>query len=395
MRRRKVGALLLAAFFLFTAVSYATLDKTKLRNWDNYLFWVDYPRGAKPLWLGDSSKSVQFRGQTEYIVTGKAPVNMIFRGNGEVSVTIFRPDGKVVRLSGEINGTTSMNSNIDLVLQARRFALRVLGLRREDLAFITPTQALFMDENRNPLPGNYTIQVYPASVEVLLIGDTYGVLGTDYKGRDLWVGFVGSTVNTLVLAFLTTVLVILIGVLLGIGSGYYESRFGDALSVLLEALNSIPYLPLAIVIIFVLSSTGFYGKREMGTAELAVILSLLLVGRFASAVRGIVMHEKVQEYIESARALGAGDMAIILRHIMKAVIPYVLSYSTLLFAQIIAVVSILGLFGIIPGVNWGSFVAEAFTQNAIYTLWWWPLLPSVAIVLVSIGLTLLSDDSLR
>ncbi|ASA78563.1 ABC transporter permease [Thermococcus sp. 5-4] len=393
MRRRTLGALLLATFLLFTAVSYATLDREKLANWDNYLFWVDYPKGARPVWLGDSSKSVEFSGQIEYTVTEKAPVNLILHGNGDVSITIFRPDGKVVRLSAEINGTTSVNSNTELALQARRFAIENLGLRREDLAFIAPTQALFMDEDRNPLPGNYTIQIHPRSVEAQLVGDTYGLLGTDYKGRDLWVGFIGSTVNTLILAFLTTVLVIFLGILLGIGSGYYETRLGDAISVILEALNSIPYLPLAIAIIFVLSSTGFHGKLEMGVFELALILALLLVGKFASAVKGIVMHEKVQEYIESARALGAGDIEIISRHIMKAVVPYALSYSTLLFAQMIAVISILGLFQIIPGANWGSFVAEAFTQNAIYSLWWWPLSPSIAIIIVSIGLTLLSGDS--
>ncbi|NJE05607.1 ABC transporter permease [Thermococcus sp. M36] len=393
MNRRKVGVLILVLFFTFTAVSYATLDRVKLDNWDNYLFWVDYPRGAKPVWLGDSSKTVAFRGGVDYTVVEKAPSNLILRGKGEVSITIFRPDGRVVHLRGEINGTASVNSNVDLVLQARRFAIEELGLRRDDMAFITPTQALFMDENREPLRGTYTVQVYPSGVEAVIVGDTYGLLGTDYKGRDLWVGFVGSTVNTLVLAFLTTLFVIFLGIFLGVASGYYESKFGDAVSVVLEALNSIPYLPLAIAVVFVLSSTGPHGKLKMGTVELAVILAMLLVGKFASAVRGIVMHEKVQEYIESARALGAGDLAIILRHIMRAVVPYALSYSTLLFAQMIAVISILGLFQIIPGVNWGSFVAEAFAQNAIYTLWWWPLSPSVAIVLLSVGLTLLSKTS--
>ncbi|WP_258083363.1 ABC transporter permease [Thermococcus thermotolerans] len=407
MNRRKVGALVLLLFLTFTAGSYATLDRLKLDNWDNYLFWVDYPRGAKPVWLGDSSETLTFRGGVNYTVDSetltfrggvnytvedKAPSNLVLRGKGKVSITIFRPDGRVVHLEGEINGTSSVNSNVDLALQARRFAIEELGLRREDLAFITPTQALFMDGNRQPLRGTYTILVHPSGVEATLVGDTYGLLGTDYKGRDLWVGFVGSTVNTLVLAFLTTLFVILIGLFLGVASGYYESKFGDAVSVVLEALNSIPYLPLAIVIVFVLSSTGSHGKLRMGTVELALILAVLLVGKFASAVRGIVMHEKVQEYIESARALGAGDLAIIMRHIMKAVVPYALSYSTLLFAQMIAVVSVLGLFGIIPGVNWGSFVAEAFSQNAIYTLWWWPLSPSIAIVLVGIGLTFLSDE---
>ncbi|ASJ05654.1 ABC transporter permease [Thermococcus barossii] len=390
--KRRLGALMVAAFMIFTALSYATLDMEKLANWDNYLFWVDYPKGARPAWLGDSG-SVEFRGGIEYTVTQKAPVNLILRGTGDVSITIFRPDGRVVRLSTEINGTTSVNSNTELALQARRFALEVLGLRREDMAFLTPTQALFMDENRNPLPGNYTVQVHPAGIEAQLIGDAYGLLGTDYKGRDLWVGFVGSTVNTLILAFLTTVLVIVVGIALGVGSGYYETKLGDVISVVLEALNAVPYLPLAIAIIFVLSSTGFHGKLEMGTVELASILALLLVGKFASAVKGIVMHEKVQEYIESARALGASDLQIILRHVMRAVLPYALSYSTLLFAQMIAVISILGLFQIIPGVNWGSFVAEAFSQNAIYTLWWWPLSPSIAIILLSVGLTLLSGPS--
>ncbi|NJD98797.1 ABC transporter permease [Thermococcus sp. LS1] len=391
--KRKIGALILVAFFLFTTVSYATIDRMKLENWDNYLFWVDYPRGAKPVWLGDDPSTISFTGRADYTVKDKQPSNILLRGYGNVTLTVFRPDGRVVRLRMEINGTTSVNSDTDLALQVIRFAIEELGFRREDQAFFTPTQMIFSDENKKPLHGTYTIQVIPESVEVTVVGDTYGFLGTDYKGRDLWVGFVGSTVNTITLAIITTVFVIIFGLVLGLTSGYYENRLGDAVSVLLEALNSIPYLPLAIILIFVLSSTGSHGKLQIGTIELAVILAILLVGKFASSVKGIVMHEKVQEYIESAKALGASDLAIVRRHIMRAVVPYALSYSTLLFAQMIAVISILGLFQIIPGVNWGSFVAEAFSQSAIYTLWWWPLSPSIAIVIVSIGLTLVSNSS--
>lgn len=391
--KRKVGAIILIIFFLITSLAYATLDRVKLENWDNYLFWVAYPRGAKPVWLDGGVDTITFRGGTNYTVFDGAPKNVVLRGEGEVTMNILRPDGKEVTLTGKISGEDSLNSNTGLALDAIRFAINELSFRSEDRALFSPTRMLFSGEDKEPLRGTYRITVSPGDVEVTIVGSNYGLLGTDYKGRDLWVGFVGSTVNTLTLAFLTMLFVILFGLLLGVSSGYYETRFGEIASVILEALNSLPYLPLAVIVIFLISYTGAYGRRELGTFKLTVVLALLLVGKFAGAVKGIVMHEKREEYVEAARALGAGDLEIIRKHIIRAVIPYTLSYATLLFSQMIAVVSILGLFGIIPGVNWGSFVAEAFKQSAVYSLWWWPLSPSVAIILVSVGLTLLSDSS--
>lgn len=162
---------------------------------------------------------------------------------------------------------------------------------------------------------------------------------------------------------------------------------------LLNSLGALPVLPLAMLLVFAFSSIGAYLTLNISNWNLALILSMLLVGKFGNAVKGFVIQEKVKEHIAAAKSLGAGDFHILRKHILKPIIPYATNHFSLLFPKVVALVAILGFFNMVPSGNWGSLILEGLNQGALYAgRWWWFMAPVVTMVILSIGFALLVED---
>ncbi|WP_054839552.1 hypothetical protein [Thermococcus sp. JCM 11816] len=135
--------------------------------------------------------------------------------------------------------------------------------------------------------------------------------------------------------------------------------------------------------IYAVSKVGAYTKLIIPDWLAGIIIALFFFSQYSNSVRGIVENEKVQEYIAASKSMGASDVYIILRHILPPlVLSYTLSYVSMLFPpRVVAFVSVLGLFNIIPGTNWGgSYTSELLKQGALMGRYWWAVLVSAVVI---------------
>ena len=123
-----------------------------------------------------------------------------------------------------------------------------------------------------------------------------------------------------------------------------------------------------------------------------VVIGIVIVPGVARVVRGAALAERHQQYVEAARALGASDRRILLRHLLPNLAPLAIVLSTTLFGTAIvaeASLSFLGLGVPPPNPSWGADISaarEAFPVNA-----WAALVPGLAITLTVLGFNLLGD----
>jgi peptide/nickel transport system permease protein len=208
-------------------------------------------------------------------------------------------------------------------------------------------------------------------------------LGTDALGRDVLSRlFYGSRVS-LAVATASVLLSAAFGVTLGLLSGYHGGRLDSVLMMLTDVQMSFPFLLLAIAIVAVLGPSAT-------NAVIALALSSWPI--YVRIVRGEVLSIRQREYVEAARALGAGSWRIIWRAILPNVMTSVLVVATLSAARMVIVeasLSYLGLSVQSPDTSWGVMIAEA--RDYLQVAWWLALFPGLAISLTVLAISLLGD----
>ena len=208
-------------------------------------------------------------------------------------------------------------------------------------------------------------------------------LGTDTLGRDVASRLLYGARVSLLVGFTTVAVAGAGGVLLGLLGGYYGGRLDTVLMRGGDIQLAFPILALAIAVLAVL-----------GASLANVILVLAVTGwvTYARVVRGETISLKRREFVEGARALGAGDAAILWRHILPNVLPPVSVVATFSVARMIlaeASLSFLGLGIPPPQPSWGAMLDEG--RNYLTTGWWLALFPGLAILLVVLGVNLIGD----
>jgi len=416
IRRQKVGAVVLMLFTIFVVASYLSVPKEKLDNWENGVYWIGYPKRAKPLWLGGTPTVKLFpklnwssSEYKEYLYTygheyDEKPndIAVIISHPAFYVIDVKRPDGILVSVyDGMLFQNITLNTNDKIALSTFRALREKFNLTDADLGTRTPTEILFStDYQFNTLKGTYIFRILcncSAPPEIIVYGTSYGLLGTDSYGRDIWVGFVKSMVNTLYLALFTTVMIIALGLLFGLISGYFENMLSSIVTFFLEVLTALPILPILVVLTWVMSRQGIGAHVEVNPIKFMLLVSILLVGKFAKTIRIMTIQEKSKEHVTASISLGASGFHVIRKHILPVVLEHSVRYFTFLMPRIVALISIFGFFGLVPGVNWGSFVVEALQQGALYGgYWWWVLSPGFAMAFLSLGFALLMpvDNSL-
>lgn len=208
-------------------------------------------------------------------------------------------------------------------------------------------------------------------------------LGADELGRSQIVRLLYAARLSLAVGFGAAALNVLLGVSLGLAAGYWRGRVDDLVLWLVSTMRAVPslFLLLAVATVF-----------ESGAWTLVIILGLLSWQGTALFVRGQVFSLRQREFVSAARAVGASDGRIMLRHVLPNVLPLVVTLAAIDVGSVIlaeSALSFLGLGIMPPTPSWGNMLMNAAGQMA--TAPWLVIGPGVMILVTVLSLYLLGD----
>lgn len=207
--------------------------------------------------------------------------------------------------------------------------------------------------------------------------------GTDSTGYDQLAVVMRGTVQSLKVAFTIALVGTTVGALWGVVSGYLGGVIDSALMRLADLLLTIPGLALAAAL-----ANNFGGTWWI----IGLILAFTSAPYVARVVRGVVLSLREREYIEAARALGASNTRIMLRHLLPNTMPVLIVNATLLVAGGILAETALSFvgFGIqSPDTSLGVLITHA--QEAVDTRPWLFYFPGIFIILVALTVNFIGD----
>jgi len=213
--------------------------------------------------------------------------------------------------------------------------------------------------------------------------------GTSVRSEDVFSRVVfGARIAVEVVALAVAVSLV-VGVPLGLISGYFGGWVDRVLVLIADALFAFPYLLLAIVIAFLLSDA-----IGGGVVTAALAITVVYVPQYFRVVRNSTLSAREATYVEAARALGARPRTVITRYLFGNVIQSVPVIATLNAADAMLTLAGLGFlgYGIQPteGAEWGYDLQRAVLDVAA-DIWWTGVFPGMAIVLFVVALTLVGE----
>jgi peptide/nickel transport system permease protein len=208
-------------------------------------------------------------------------------------------------------------------------------------------------------------------------------LGADQLGRDVLSRVLFGARSSLVVGFAAVALAGVAGVALGLLAGFRGGLVDQVVTSLIEMQMAVPFLILAIAIAAVL-------PPSLPTVVAVLAISGWVV--YARTVRAEVLTLRELDFVTAARATGASDLRIVVRHLLPSLVPTILVISTLQVPRMIifeAALSYLGLGLPPPAPSWGAMVASA--QPYLGTAWWASLVPGAAIFVTVFAINLFGD----
>ncbi len=208
-------------------------------------------------------------------------------------------------------------------------------------------------------------------------------LGTDQLGRDVLARVLYGSRISLTVGLVVQSISLTVGTALGLVAGFFGGRVDGVIVGLTNAMLAFPSLLFAIAIMSVLGP-GLY--------NVFIALGVLAWPTVCRLVRGEILSLKQREFVEAARAVGAGTLRIMLRHLLPNCMGPVIVVGTLGVATAIlseASLSFLGLGAQPPTPSWGSMIGRG--RDYIFSAPWMVVAPGAAICLTILGLNMLGD----
>jgi peptide/nickel transport system permease protein len=208
-------------------------------------------------------------------------------------------------------------------------------------------------------------------------------LGTDLNGRDLLSRLMVGAQASLFVGIASVLVGGVLGMVLGLLAGFFGGWWEAIIMRLVDIQLSLPGVLLAIAVLAAI------GK---GLLNVVLVLGFVSWVQYARIVRGSTLAVKSQEYVLGARAVGARNSRVILKHILPNILPPIMVVATINVSSNIlaeAALSYLGVGVNLSTVTWGGMLNEGKTLFDVS--WWNAVWPGVAILIVVFGINLLGD----
>jgi len=214
-------------------------------------------------------------------------------------------------------------------------------------------------------------------------GNTAYLLGTDQVGRDILSRIIHGARISLIVGISAVLVSLTVGVTLGLLSGFLRGRVDTVIMTAVDVTLSFPQLLLALAFV-----------AALGPSLVTIIVVLGLTGweRYARVVRAEVLALREKDFVEAARAMGAGPTRLLLRHLLPNTFSSIIVMSTLQVAQAILAEAALSFLGVGTGSaypTWGQMIALG--RDFVSVAWWLPTFPGLAILLTVLAINMVGD----
>ncbi|EUZ69543.1 oligopeptide ABC transporter, permease [Staphylococcus sp. M0480] len=221
---------------------------------------------------------------------------------------------------------------------------------------------------------------------------SHNILGTDSGGRDNFSRLLYAGRVSLTIGLTSTIGMLIIGITIGVISGYFGGITDTILMRITEFVMLFPFLIFAIVLN---AALGDKIKNPYGSALILIVVIIILSwGGIARLIRGKVMQEKENEYFLAAKSIGTPTHKIILKHLLPNIISVVIVQTTLTFAGMIVVesgLSFLG-FGISKSIpSWGNMLSDAQEGDVISSKPWIWMPPALMIMFTILSINFVGE----
>ena len=208
-------------------------------------------------------------------------------------------------------------------------------------------------------------------------------LGTDESGRDMLTRIIYGGRVSLMVGIISTGITLLIGLPLGLLSGFYGGKVQFVIMRIMDMLQTFPNILMALVVIAILGR---------GTYQVMVAVGIANIAAFTRVVNSAVISCKESEYLTAARCLGAKDSRLMFRHIFPNITAQVIVMATLYIASGLLAASSLSFLGLgaqPPSPEWGALISRGRQQIRQAT--WLVNYPGIAIVSVVVSFNMIGD----
>ncbi|MCY4452443.1 MAG: ABC transporter permease [Immundisolibacterales bacterium] len=225
-------------------------------------------------------------------------------------------------------------------------------------------------------------------------GDVRYLLGTDNQGAGVLSSILFGARVSLLVGFASVILSMIIGVALGLVSGYFGGRTDAVIMRMADVQLTFP----AILVALLLGGIADAALPEHTRASFSILILILAIGvsnwvQFARTVRGSTLVQKNREYVLAARMMGLSDLRIMYRHILPNVMGPVLVIATIGLAFAVITEATLSFLGVgVPITEPSLGMLIRFGYDYLFSGEWWTVVfPSGALVVLALAVNLLGD----